>query len=190
MNITNSGLWCYPNQVSHTHTHTSFLLFNTLSPLLSSPCFLSPSQGSFQCLHPDSKQKTRCQSCLPCRFYNLIGQLCHRNTEALVKGQISFLPCLLPFSAFLLPSYSSFLCLPSVWPPSFLSSFCPFFSIFPLGSQIFYMSLCFSNMIFFSTWSEISWEKCKEPFSCFSLITSISLQLLSFPKACSHIVAF
>ncbi|KAF3703904.1 Dynein heavy chain 5, axonemal Axonemal beta dynein heavy chain 5 Ciliary dynein heavy chain 5 [Channa argus] len=42
-------------------------------------------EGSFQCLHPDSKQKTRCQTCLPCRFYNLIGQLCHRNTEALVK---------------------------------------------------------------------------------------------------------
>uniref|UniRef100_A0A3P8WNT4 AAA+ ATPase domain-containing protein n=1 Tax=Cynoglossus semilaevis TaxID=244447 RepID=A0A3P8WNT4_CYNSE len=41
------------------------------------------------CLHPDSKQKTRCQSCLPCHFYNLIGQLCHRNTESLVKGQCS-----------------------------------------------------------------------------------------------------
>ncbi|XP_069033626.1 dynein axonemal heavy chain 5 [Embiotoca jacksoni] len=43
-------------------------------------------EGSFQCLHPDSKQKTRCLSCLPCCFYNLIGQLCHRNTEALVKA--------------------------------------------------------------------------------------------------------
>lgn len=51
-------------------------------------------QGSFQCLHPNSKQKTRCQSCLPCRFYNLIGQLCHRNTEALVKGQPGVLACL------------------------------------------------------------------------------------------------
>ncbi|XP_029955923.1 dynein heavy chain 5, axonemal [Salarias fasciatus] len=39
-----------------------------------------------KCLHPDSKQKTRCQSCLPCRFYNLIGQLCHRNTEAMVTA--------------------------------------------------------------------------------------------------------
>ncbi|XP_034534414.1 dynein heavy chain 5, axonemal [Notolabrus celidotus] len=45
-------------------------------------------EGSFQCLHPDSKQKTRCQSCLPCRFYNLIGQICHRNTEALVKASM------------------------------------------------------------------------------------------------------
>ncbi|TKS87316.1 Dynein heavy chain 5, axonemal [Collichthys lucidus] len=51
-------------------------------------------QGSFQCLHPDSKQKTRCQSCLPCRFYNLIGQLCHRNTEALVKATKSSLDAL------------------------------------------------------------------------------------------------
>ncbi|XP_049912492.1 dynein axonemal heavy chain 5 [Epinephelus moara] len=46
------------------------------------------------CLHPDSKQKTRCQSCLPCRFYNLIGQLCHRNTEALVKATKSSLDVL------------------------------------------------------------------------------------------------
>ncbi|KAM8731517.1 dynein axonemal heavy chain 5 [Acanthopagrus schlegelii] len=51
-------------------------------------------EGSFQCLHPDSKQKTRCQSCLPCRFYNLIGQLCHRNTEALVKATRSSLDAL------------------------------------------------------------------------------------------------
>ncbi|XP_041817844.1 dynein heavy chain 5, axonemal [Chelmon rostratus] len=51
-------------------------------------------EGSFQCLHPDSKQKTRCQSCLPCRFYNLIGQLCHRNTEALVKATKSSLEAL------------------------------------------------------------------------------------------------
>ncbi|XP_045900393.1 dynein axonemal heavy chain 5 [Micropterus dolomieu] len=51
-------------------------------------------EGDFQCLHPDSKQKTRCQSCLPCRFYNLIGQLCHRNTEALVKATKSSLDAL------------------------------------------------------------------------------------------------
>ncbi|CAJ1081553.1 dynein axonemal heavy chain 5 isoform X1 [Xyrichtys novacula] len=48
----------------------------------------------FQCLNPDSKQKTRCQSCLPCRFYNLIGHLCHRNTEALVKATKSSLDAL------------------------------------------------------------------------------------------------
>ncbi|XP_068199657.1 dynein axonemal heavy chain 5 isoform X2 [Antennarius striatus] len=51
-------------------------------------------EGSFQCLHPDSKQKTRCQACLPCRFYNLIGQLCQRNTEALVKATRSSLEAL------------------------------------------------------------------------------------------------
>ncbi|XP_029979746.1 dynein heavy chain 5, axonemal [Sphaeramia orbicularis] len=51
-------------------------------------------EGSFQCLHPDSKHKTRCLSCLPCRYYNLIGQLCHRNTEALVKAPISSLDAL------------------------------------------------------------------------------------------------
>ncbi|KAM6971581.1 LOW QUALITY PROTEIN: dynein axonemal heavy chain 8-like [Tautogolabrus adspersus] len=51
-------------------------------------------EGSFQCLHPDFKQKTRCQSCLPCRYYNLIGQLCHRNTEALVKATKSSLGAL------------------------------------------------------------------------------------------------
>ncbi|XP_036378537.1 dynein heavy chain 5, axonemal, partial [Megalops cyprinoides] len=43
-------------------------------------------ENSFQCLHPDAKQKTRCQSCLPCRFYNMMGQLCQRNTDALVKA--------------------------------------------------------------------------------------------------------
>ncbi|KAM3593194.1 uncharacterized protein V6R79_007624 [Siganus canaliculatus] len=51
-------------------------------------------EGSLQCLRPDSKQKTRCQSCLPCRFYNLIGQLCQRNTEALVKATKSSLDAL------------------------------------------------------------------------------------------------
>ncbi|KAK2859784.1 hypothetical protein Q5P01_004404 [Channa striata] len=51
-------------------------------------------EGSFSCLHPDSKHKTRCQTCLPCRFYNLIGQLCHRNTEALVKATKSSLDAL------------------------------------------------------------------------------------------------
>ncbi|XP_056221074.1 dynein axonemal heavy chain 8 [Seriola aureovittata] len=51
-------------------------------------------EGALHCLHPDSKQKTRCQSCLPCRFYNLIGQLCHRNTEALVKATKSSLESL------------------------------------------------------------------------------------------------
>ncbi|XP_008293860.1 dynein heavy chain 5, axonemal [Stegastes partitus] len=43
-------------------------------------------QGSFQCLHPDSRHKSRCLACLPCRFYNLIGHLCHRNAEALLTA--------------------------------------------------------------------------------------------------------
>ncbi|KAJ8385596.1 hypothetical protein AAFF_G00184580 [Aldrovandia affinis] len=43
-------------------------------------------EDSFQCLHPDAKQKTRCQACLPCRFYSMIGQLCQRNTDALVRA--------------------------------------------------------------------------------------------------------
>ncbi|XP_028289911.1 dynein heavy chain 5, axonemal [Gouania willdenowi] len=51
-------------------------------------------EGSFQCLQPDSKQKTRCLSCLPCRFYNLIGRLCHRNTKALIKATKSSLDSL------------------------------------------------------------------------------------------------
>ncbi|XP_030612273.1 dynein heavy chain 5, axonemal [Archocentrus centrarchus] len=51
-------------------------------------------EGSFKCLHPDSKQKTRCLSCLPCCFYNLIGQICYRNTEALVTATKSSLDAL------------------------------------------------------------------------------------------------
>ncbi|CAB1349768.1 unnamed protein product [Coregonus sp. 'balchen'] len=51
-------------------------------------------QGSLQCLHPDAKQKTRCQSCLACCFYNLMAQLCQRNTEALVKATRSSLDSL------------------------------------------------------------------------------------------------
>ncbi|XP_053350448.1 dynein axonemal heavy chain 5 [Clarias gariepinus] len=40
----------------------------------------------FQCLHPDVKLKTRCLLCIPCSFYMVMGQLCHKNTEALVKA--------------------------------------------------------------------------------------------------------
>ncbi|KAG2458608.1 DYH5 protein, partial [Polypterus senegalus] len=43
-------------------------------------------QDSYQCLHPDTKQKTRCQECLPCCFYNMMGQLCQKNTDAFVKS--------------------------------------------------------------------------------------------------------
>ncbi|XP_039610081.1 dynein heavy chain 5, axonemal-like [Polypterus senegalus] len=41
---------------------------------------------SYQCLHPDSKLKTRCQECLPCYFYNMMGQICQKNTDSLVKS--------------------------------------------------------------------------------------------------------
>ncbi|RXN24689.1 dynein heavy chain axonemal-like protein [Labeo rohita] len=40
----------------------------------------------YKCLHPDAKQKTRCLYCLPCAFYIMMGQLCQRNTEALVRA--------------------------------------------------------------------------------------------------------
>ncbi|XP_077101314.1 dynein axonemal heavy chain 5-like [Siphateles boraxobius] len=39
-----------------------------------------------QCLHPDAKQRTRCLHCLPCTFYIMIGHMCQRNTDALVKA--------------------------------------------------------------------------------------------------------
>ncbi|XP_066545990.1 dynein axonemal heavy chain 5-like [Amia ocellicauda] len=42
-------------------------------------------EAAFPCLQPDTKQKTRCQDCLPCSFYNMMGQLCQKNTDALAK---------------------------------------------------------------------------------------------------------
>ncbi|MEE6465421.1 hypothetical protein FKM82_006550, partial [Ascaphus truei] len=42
-------------------------------------------QDSFACAHLDTKQKTRCQECLSCSYYNLIGHLCQKNTDSLVK---------------------------------------------------------------------------------------------------------
>ncbi len=42
---------------------------------------------NYKCLHPDAKQKTRCLCCLPCAFYIMMGQLCQKNTEALVRGK-------------------------------------------------------------------------------------------------------
>ncbi|KAM9416983.1 dynein axonemal heavy chain 5 isoform 1-T1 [Salvelinus alpinus] len=59
-----------------------------------SPAEVVNLEGSLQCLHPDAKQKTRCQSCLACCFYNLMAQLCQRNTEALVKATRSSLDSL------------------------------------------------------------------------------------------------
>ncbi|KAG7269366.1 hypothetical protein CRUP_015692 [Coryphaenoides rupestris] len=48
-------------------------------------------EASYQCLHPDVKQQTRCQECLPCRFYNLLGHVCQRNTDALLRATKSSL---------------------------------------------------------------------------------------------------
>ncbi|XP_032818620.1 dynein axonemal heavy chain 5-like isoform X1 [Petromyzon marinus] len=42
-------------------------------------------KDGFPCLHPDLKHKTRCQECLSCAYYNFTGQICQRNTEALVR---------------------------------------------------------------------------------------------------------
>ncbi|XP_041422160.1 dynein heavy chain 5, axonemal isoform X4 [Xenopus laevis] len=42
-------------------------------------------QNSFACAHLDTKQKTRCQECLSCSYYNVIGHLCQKNTDSLVK---------------------------------------------------------------------------------------------------------
>ncbi|KAJ7395081.1 hypothetical protein BTVI_158454 [Pitangus sulphuratus] len=39
----------------------------------------------YACTHPDIKQKTRCQECLSCAYYNLVGELCQKNTESLVR---------------------------------------------------------------------------------------------------------
>ncbi|XP_007895756.2 dynein axonemal heavy chain 5 [Callorhinchus milii] len=49
------------------------------------PADSSHLQDSYACLHPDAKQNNRCQECLPCCFYNLMGQLCQKNTDAFVK---------------------------------------------------------------------------------------------------------
>lgn len=42
-------------------------------------------QDSYSCMHLDTKQKTRCQECMSCCCYYLVGQLCQRNTDSLVR---------------------------------------------------------------------------------------------------------
>ncbi|XP_069476735.1 dynein axonemal heavy chain 5-like [Ambystoma mexicanum] len=42
-------------------------------------------QDSFPCSHLDAKQKTRCQDCLACSYYNMMGLLCQKHTDCLVK---------------------------------------------------------------------------------------------------------
>ncbi|KAL0969945.1 hypothetical protein UPYG_G00234980 [Umbra pygmaea] len=81
-------------------------------------------EGSFQCLHPDTKQKTRCSSCLPCCFFNLMGQLCQRNTDALVKATWSSLDSLRRKLHMARSNYqvSSYLSRPQVQVPLFKAS--------------------------------------------------------------------
>ncbi|KAL2308160.1 hypothetical protein Nmel_001164 [Mimus melanotis] len=42
-------------------------------------------EDSLACIHLDVKQKTRCQECLSCSYYNLMGQLCQKNTDSLIR---------------------------------------------------------------------------------------------------------
>ncbi|KAJ7420669.1 dynein heavy chain 5, axonemal-like protein [Willisornis vidua] len=42
-------------------------------------------EDSYACAYLDMKQKTRCQECLSCSYYNLVGQLCQKNTDSLVR---------------------------------------------------------------------------------------------------------
>ncbi|GAB0182986.1 dynein axonemal heavy chain 5 [Grus japonensis] len=42
-------------------------------------------EDSYACTNLDMKQKTRCQECLSCSYYNLMGQLCQKNTDSLVR---------------------------------------------------------------------------------------------------------
>ncbi|XP_051465193.1 dynein axonemal heavy chain 5-like [Apus apus] len=42
-------------------------------------------EDSYACAHLDKKHKTRCQECLSCSYYNLMGQLCQKNTDSLVR---------------------------------------------------------------------------------------------------------
>ncbi|XP_074403149.1 dynein axonemal heavy chain 5 isoform X5 [Zonotrichia albicollis] len=42
-------------------------------------------EDSFACTHLDMKQKTRCQECVSCSYYNLMGQLCQKNTDSLIR---------------------------------------------------------------------------------------------------------
>ncbi|XP_067868157.1 dynein axonemal heavy chain 5 isoform X2 [Heterodontus francisci] len=64
--------------------HTMYQLMNGLTQKLK-PAEKANLQDTYECLHPDAKQKTRCQECLHCCYYNLMGQLCQKNTDALVK---------------------------------------------------------------------------------------------------------
>ncbi|XP_067147242.1 dynein axonemal heavy chain 5-like [Apteryx mantelli] len=42
-------------------------------------------EDSYACAHLDTKQKIRCQECLSCSYYNLMGQLYQKNTDSLVR---------------------------------------------------------------------------------------------------------
>uniref|UniRef100_A0A6I8N0V6 Dynein axonemal heavy chain 5 n=1 Tax=Ornithorhynchus anatinus TaxID=9258 RepID=A0A6I8N0V6_ORNAN len=72
------------SQQSQQVEHYMYEMINTLKARLKlqDKAYL---QDSFACAHPDAKLKTRCQECLPCGFYNLMGQLCQKNTDSLIK---------------------------------------------------------------------------------------------------------
>ncbi|XP_021242639.1 dynein heavy chain 5, axonemal-like isoform X7 [Numida meleagris] len=42
-------------------------------------------EDSYSCTRLDTKQKTRCQECMSCCCYYLMGQLCQKNTDSLVR---------------------------------------------------------------------------------------------------------
>ncbi|XP_069769396.1 dynein axonemal heavy chain 5 isoform X5 [Narcine bancroftii] len=64
--------------------HSIYQLMDFLKQKLK-PTEQSNLEDTYSCLHPDAKQKTRCQDCLPCYYYNLMGQICQKNIDALVK---------------------------------------------------------------------------------------------------------
>ncbi|XP_025057270.1 dynein heavy chain 5, axonemal-like [Alligator sinensis] len=67
-------------QVEHSVYELIDILKHRLKPEVKSSL-----QDTFTCKHPDVKQKTRCQECLSCSYYNLLGQLCQKNTDSVVK---------------------------------------------------------------------------------------------------------
>uniref|UniRef100_A0A8C3H648 Dynein axonemal heavy chain 5 n=1 Tax=Chrysemys picta bellii TaxID=8478 RepID=A0A8C3H648_CHRPI len=67
-------------------------------------CFTVTFQDSFACGHLDMKQKTRCQECLSCSYYNLMGQLCQKNTDSLVKCRF----CILNYTYFYFFNYITY----------------------------------------------------------------------------------
>ncbi|XP_040552361.1 dynein axonemal heavy chain 5 isoform X2 [Gallus gallus] len=59
-------------------------LVDTLKQRLKADAGRTP-EDSYSCTHLDTKQKTRCQECMSCCCYYLMGQLCQKNTDSLVR---------------------------------------------------------------------------------------------------------